>query len=236
MFLRLGWAVVGHPWRVIGLWVIVAVAIIGLAPKLATTTNEASFLPAHYQSVQAQDLQQKAFPNAAAPAAIAVFERSDGHPLTAADSAKVAAIATGLASEHIPTLTTVQAGPPSPNRLVQTISVQMPNSQGQLTKAQTNAVEIVARRRLVHGGGHRHAGGGYRERRSVRRPAAVGQQGDRGRGHRHHRPHHRVAARDLPQPGHHLAPGARYRGRTPRSPPGSSPQRAKPSASTSTAP
>ena len=143
MFLQLGRGVVGHPWRVIGVWVVAAVAIIGLAPKLATTTNEASFLPAHYQSVQAQDLQQKAFPNAAAPAAIVVFERSDGQPLTAADSAKVAAIATGLASEHIPTLTTVQAGPLSANRLVQTISVQMPSSQGQLTKAQTKAVKIL---------------------------------------------------------------------------------------------
>ena len=140
MFLRLGRAVVGHPWRVIGLWVLVAVAVIGLAPKLTTTTNEASFLPSHYQSVEAQDLQQKAFPNAAPPAAIIVFERADGHPLTAVDSAKVLSVGNVLGSRHIPTLGAFQAGPPSANRLVQAISVQMPNSSGQLTKAQTDAI------------------------------------------------------------------------------------------------
>jgi RND superfamily putative drug exporter len=79
MFTRLGRLVVGHPWQVIAAWVIAAVAIIGFAPKLATTSNEASFLPSRYQSVQAQNLQQKAFPAAAAPAAIIVFERADGN-------------------------------------------------------------------------------------------------------------------------------------------------------------
>lgn len=39
MFTRLGRLVVGHPWQVIAAWVIAAVAIIGFAPKLATTSN-----------------------------------------------------------------------------------------------------------------------------------------------------------------------------------------------------
>ena len=142
MFLRLGRGVVGHPWRVIGLWVIVAVVVIGFAPKLATTTNEASFLPSHYQSVQALDLQQKAFPNAGAPAAIIVFERADGHALTSADSAQVTAFAARLAAQHVPALGVVQAGAPSSNRLVEAIFVQMPNSSGELTKAQT--ADLVA--------------------------------------------------------------------------------------------
>ena len=143
MFYRLGRAVVGHPWRVIGAWVVAAVAIIGLSPKLATTSNEASFLPKHYQSVQAQDLQQKAFPTAAAPAAVVVFERADGKALTAADSAKVAAISSQLASKHIPTLGAFQVGKPSPNHLVQTIGVQMPNSSGQLTNQQVDGVKTL---------------------------------------------------------------------------------------------
>ena len=70
MFSTLGRVIVRHPWRVIAVWIVAAVAVIGLAPRLTTTSNEASFLPGHYQSVQAQDLQQRAFPTAASPAAI----------------------------------------------------------------------------------------------------------------------------------------------------------------------
>jgi putative drug exporter of the RND superfamily len=140
MFVRLGRGVVRHPWVVIGIWVVAAVAIIGLAPKLGTNSNESSFLPSHYQSVQAQNLQQSAFPTAAAPGAIVVFERADGGKLTAADSSLVDSIAGKLAADHIPTLSTVQAGRPSPNKLIQTISIQIPNVNGELTTAQTNAI------------------------------------------------------------------------------------------------
>ncbi|MGC8627438.1 MAG: MMPL family transporter [Acidimicrobiales bacterium] len=143
MFWRLGRAVVGHPWRVIALWVIAGAAVIGLAPKLTTTSSEVSFLPSHYQSVQAQDLQEKAFPNAGAPAAIVVFERADGKALSASDSAIVARVASQLAAKRIPTLGFIAAGPASPNRLVQTIGVQMPNSSGQLTQAQVDAVKTL---------------------------------------------------------------------------------------------
>ena len=43
LFAGLGRAVVRHPWRVIALWVIAAVAVIATAPKLPTTANESSF-------------------------------------------------------------------------------------------------------------------------------------------------------------------------------------------------
>ena len=82
LFARLGRLVAHHPWRVIGVWVIAAVAVIGLAPHLTSTTDEASFLPSHYESVQAQNLQESAFPQAASPAAIIVLERADGSALT----------------------------------------------------------------------------------------------------------------------------------------------------------
>src|ERR1700729_3629493 len=104
MFFRLGRGVVRHPWLVIGIWIVAAVAIVGLAPALATSSSESSFLPSHYQSVQAQNLQQSSFPTAAAPGAIVVFERADGGKLTAAASNVVDGIATKLAADHIPTL------------------------------------------------------------------------------------------------------------------------------------
>src|SRR6202012_631008 len=123
MFAALGRAGVHHPWRVIVVWIIGAIAVIALAPKLTSTSNEASFLPSHYESIQAQDLQQSAFPQAATPAAIIVIERADGGALTAADSAKVAAVGTALKGEHVSPVTALLVSPPSPHKLLQTIAV-----------------------------------------------------------------------------------------------------------------
>ena len=61
-------------------------------------------------------------------AAIIVFARADHGRLTSADSAKVTSIAKSLNSQHIHNIVSVTAGPPSPNRLVQTALVAMPNS------------------------------------------------------------------------------------------------------------
>ena len=143
MFAGLGRAVVHHPWRVIVLWVIAAAAVIGFAPKLTSTSNEASFLPSHYESIQAQDLQQSAFPKAATPAAIIVIERSDGAGLTAVDSAKVTAIGKALSARHVRPVTALLVSPPSPNRLIQTIAVQMPVITNPNDKTEPNAVKAL---------------------------------------------------------------------------------------------
>ncbi len=130
LFARLGQAVVRHPWRVIALWVVAAAAVILTSPGLPTTANESSFLPKDYESIRAMALQDRAFPQAGhvtSAAAVIVFSRADGGRLTAADSAKVAAIAKTLAAEHIHNIVSVTAGPASPNRLVQTAMVAMPN-------------------------------------------------------------------------------------------------------------
>jgi RND superfamily putative drug exporter len=123
--------VVRHPWRVIALWVVAAVAVIATSPGLPTTTNESSFLPKDYESIRAASLQDKAFPQAGhvtASAAIIVFARRDGGRLTRADSAKVDQIASSLAARHIRDISGIAAGPPSRNRLVQAATVAMPNS------------------------------------------------------------------------------------------------------------
>src|SRR5215469_14066770 len=61
LFARLGRAVVYHPWRVIALWIVVAIAVIATNPGLPTTTNESSFLPSSYESIKAMNLQNQAF-------------------------------------------------------------------------------------------------------------------------------------------------------------------------------
>ena len=122
---------VRHPWRVIALWVIAAVAVIATAPKLPTTTSESSFLPGSYESIRAAHLQDQAFSQTdqvTGSAAIIVFARSEGGRLTAADSAKITAVAATLSGRHIPNIVSITAGPRSPNGLVQTALVAMPDS------------------------------------------------------------------------------------------------------------
>ena len=130
-FAGLGRMVVRHPWRVIALWVIAAIAVVATAPALPTTTNESSFLPSSYESIRAANLQDQAFPqagNVTADAAIIVFARADGGKLTSADSAQVASVAAELNARHITNILGVTAGPASPNKLVQTALVSMDNS------------------------------------------------------------------------------------------------------------
>lgn len=59
VFTALGQLVTRHPVRVIGAWIIVAVAVIATAPALPTTSNEASFLPSSYESIKAQNLRTR---------------------------------------------------------------------------------------------------------------------------------------------------------------------------------
>ena len=127
----LGRAVVRHPWLTILAWVVVAVAVIATSQGLPTTSNESSFLPKNYESIRAAALQDKAFPqdkHVTASAAVIVFSRADGGRLTAADSAKIASVASSLGGTHIHNIVDVTAGPASPNRLVQTALVAMPSN------------------------------------------------------------------------------------------------------------
>ncbi|MBB5912931.1 RND superfamily putative drug exporter [Nocardia transvalensis] len=141
MFARLGALVVHHPWKTIGLWVLIVIAVVATAPKLASTTDQSDFLPSHYESIQAMQLQEKAFPQASAPAAILVFERSDGAALSPADSAAVEKIATQLREANIENVTGIQAAPPSDNRLVQIAAVQMTKPTGASDTRQNDAVK-----------------------------------------------------------------------------------------------
>jgi len=131
LFAALGRFVVANPWKVIAAWIVVAVAVIATAPALPTTTNESSFLPSSYESIRAATLQSHAYPqqgHVTANAAIIVFSRPDGGPLTAANSASVAQVAAELNARHIPNILSVTAGQASANKLVQTAAVAMDNS------------------------------------------------------------------------------------------------------------
>lgn len=119
MFSALGRFTTRRPWIVIGIWVVAAIAVIAFAPKLTSTTNEAEFLPDHYESIKAATLQSEAFADAAQPGAILVFDRADGQPLTEEDSAAVEKIVGELNQDLPEAFSGGAAQPPSENKLVQ---------------------------------------------------------------------------------------------------------------------
>ncbi|WP_116951261.1 MMPL family transporter [Jiangella endophytica] len=125
MFAALGRYVARHPWQVIVAWIVVAVAVVATAPALTSTTDESEFLPEHYESIQAAELQADAFPDRTEMAAIMVFDREDGAPLTDDDSATVERISGELAGLDLPEFGPITPSPPSENRLVQTAVISL---------------------------------------------------------------------------------------------------------------
>lgn len=141
MFSALGRFVVRRPWWVILAWVVAAAAVISLAPKLTSSTDEASFLPDHYESIRASDLQERDFPQQENIGAIIVFQRSDGGRLTPADSAAVTRVSKDLEAKKIKEVQAVAPGEVSPNKRVQTSVVAMPKITNPEDTQQQDAVE-----------------------------------------------------------------------------------------------
>lgn len=148
MFARLGRGVVRHPWWTIGAWLVVAAALIGLAPELKTKSDQADFLPSKYEAVQAAKLSEQAFPSAdknTSPTMI-VVKRSDGGALQPADTAKVAALAKAIQEKKFPGVLGVQAMPSQPGAKVALV-VAAQNGDFRDSKAMTQASDAVKKMR-----------------------------------------------------------------------------------------
>ncbi len=127
MFHRIGRTVVRHPVWTIVAWLIAAVAIVATAPGLPSNSDESSFLPKHYESIQAGDLQSKAFPGNFTPSAILLYQRTDGARLAPADLKAAQRIDAGLLGKHVTQVQKVVPGPPSKDGRYLTAFVQMSN-------------------------------------------------------------------------------------------------------------
>ncbi|MBL1086955.1 MMPL family transporter [Streptomyces actinomycinicus] len=142
MFRRIGNAVVRHPVWTIVAWLIAAVAIVATAPSLPSNSDESSFLPKSYESIKAADLQERAFPSAFTPSAIALYQRTDGGKLTAADQKDVARITSELGKKHIDQVQKVVPGQPSKDGRYALTLVQMDSKNAGQPK-QADAAEVL---------------------------------------------------------------------------------------------
>ena len=112
MFGRIGRAVIHYRWWVIAAWAVATIAIVAVAPSLSGSSDQAQFLPSHYESIQESALAKQEVGGGAAgnSAAVFVVQRSDGRPLTDADVAAAGRIASGLRDRHLDQVVAVQFG------------------------------------------------------------------------------------------------------------------------------
>ena len=123
MFGALGRIASRRPWLVILAWLVFVVLVVALAPTFKATQDQADFLPRHYESIKAAELQQEAFPQDNTVGAIVVFDRKDGEKLTEDDLAQIAQVVEDLEGNLAPAFTSITASPPSENGLVQIATV-----------------------------------------------------------------------------------------------------------------
>ncbi|NGN64598.1 MMPL family transporter [Streptomyces sp. A7024] len=140
MFHRIARAVVRHPVWTIAAWLVAAVAIGATAPSLPSNSDQSSFLPKSYESIEAAELQEEAFPSAFTPSAIVLYQRSDGGELTAQDQQDVKRITTELGAKKIDQVQKVVPGAPSKDGKFTMGLVQMDEEQ-QGTPEQADAAE-----------------------------------------------------------------------------------------------
>ncbi|MET7952091.1 MMPL family transporter [Micromonospora sp. NPDC005324] len=112
----------------IAVWLVLLVGSF-FAPALAdqVSTDQASFLPSRYESVQAQQVAERAFSQGDGASATIVVKRIDGQPLGAADTERVGQLAQTIQGAGIDRVAAAVTGPQavSPNKLVQLVNISL---------------------------------------------------------------------------------------------------------------
>lgn len=132
----------------LGLVVLLVGAVFAIAPPTPAAPLVSSGLPASYQSAEAE-LRQASLPDDGVAPAIVVYSRTDGAPLTAADSAAVTARAAALA----PLGVGGQASPPaySPDKTVAVISVPVDTTVDETVAPKVGEIRTTAAADLPDG-------------------------------------------------------------------------------------
>ncbi|HEY3480145.1 MAG TPA: MMPL family transporter, partial [Streptomyces sp.] len=120
------------------------VALVALGPQLSSVTNDnqSSFLPSKYESVQAKNALDAAFPAATGQVATIVVVPVGTGTLSGAQQQKVSDLATTLTDDHITGVAGVQAGQVSPKQSAQLMFAKLTADQGD-QKASSDAVKAL---------------------------------------------------------------------------------------------
>ncbi|HUC87984.1 MAG TPA: MMPL family transporter [Candidatus Binatia bacterium] len=95
--------IVKNRWWVLAFWIIAAVAIVGLSPKLSSVenNNENNFLPKSSESYQALNVAKSISPQSQDATDEVVFENKSDQPLTPADQQVIGEAASAIQAQHL---------------------------------------------------------------------------------------------------------------------------------------
>lgn len=148
---KLGQSVVKWRWWILLTWVVAAVLIVSLSPKLSSveSNDQSSFLPKTYESIKAFNVAGKVSPQAKDATDLIVFKTKSGQPLSPADQQAVQAIAATLYNLKLPHIANVETSPQqlSPNHKVMLATVTYSGNQDDTSTI--NAVKTL-RNALQH--------------------------------------------------------------------------------------
>lgn len=112
--------IIEHRWWVLGFWLVAAILIVSLSPKLSSveSNNENSFIPNKYESIKALNIAKQISPQSQNASDLIVFKSKSGQALTPAEITKVQKIARNLNAEHMKHIESVTTSPQqlAPNR------------------------------------------------------------------------------------------------------------------------
>jgi RND superfamily putative drug exporter len=135
MFASIGRVVIKHPWKVIAAWLVAAVIVLAFSPQLVdvTSNNNNDFLPSSYQSIKAQNVANKDFPEQSGATGSLVVSTAKNNVLSSANKTTISGLVTSLTNAHIPSVTAVQTSPEllAPNGKVQLINIAFKGQPGQ---------------------------------------------------------------------------------------------------------
>ena len=84
---RLGKFIVAKRWWVVAVWLVAAILVVSLSPKLSSveSNDENNFIPKSYESVKALDAAKKVSPHSQDATDLIVFKNKNGQPLSKTD-------------------------------------------------------------------------------------------------------------------------------------------------------
>ncbi|HSW84999.1 MAG TPA: MMPL family transporter [Candidatus Saccharimonadales bacterium] len=95
--------IVKNRWWVLGTWLIAAILIVSLSPKLSSveSNDQSSFLPKGYESIEAIKVANKLSPNSQDATDVIVFTNKSGQPLSSTETAVIQSATDKLDAQHL---------------------------------------------------------------------------------------------------------------------------------------